>query len=80
MTAAALDPDPLLLAEGTRLVHIGPSKTGTSALQAALWGARASMREQGVHHAGPYRNPVSAVRAVTGQATSYSDKPPPMRD
>ena len=80
MTAAALERDPLLLAEGTRLVHIGPSKTGTSALQAALWGARESMREQGVHHAGPYRNPVSAVRAVTGQATSYSDRPPPMRD
>ena len=80
MSAVAVDRDELLVAEGTRVVHIGPHKTGTTALQAALWGARAAMREQGVHHAGKYRNPVSAVRAVTGQASSYSDQPPPMRD
>ena len=71
---------PRPLPDGTRLLHIGPHKTGTTALQAALWQARASMLDQGVRHAGRFRNPVSAVRAVTGQLSSYSDRPPPMRD
>ena len=83
MTSAAT-PDPLLavasLPEGTRLLHIGPHKTGTTALQAAMWEARAAMLAQGVHPAGSYRNPVSAVRAVTAQPSSYSDRPPPMRE
>ena len=83
MTPAAT-PDPLLavesLPEGTRLLHIGPHKTGTTALQAAMWEARAAMVAQGVHPAGSYRNPVSAVRAVTAQPSSYSDRPPPMRE
>ena len=71
---------PRPLPDGTRLLHIGPHKTGTTALQAALWQARASMLDQGVRHAGRFRNPVSAVRAVTGQLSLYSDRPPPMRD
>jgi hypothetical protein len=83
MTSVATS-DPLLavpsLPEGTRLLHIGPHKTGTTALQAAMWEARAAMLAQGVHPAGSYRNPVSAVRAVTAQPSSYSDRPPPMRD
>ena len=65
---------------GTRLLHIGPHKTGTTSLQAALWTARESMLEQGVRLAGRSRNPVGAARAVMGQASSYSDKPPPIRE
>ena len=76
----AQDQSSLLLAEGTRLVHIGAHKTGTTALQAAMWGARDAMHDQGVRYAGRYRNPASAVRAVTGQESLYSDKPPPMRE
>ncbi len=38
------------------------------------------MLEQGVRLAGRSRNPVGAARAVTGQASSYSDKPPPIRE
>ncbi len=70
-------PGPLLLPEGTRLLHIGPHKTGTTAVQAALYSARASLLEQGVRHAGRSRNPASAVRAVTGQLSPYSDEETP---
>ena len=44
--------DPLLLPEGCRLIHIGPHKTGTTALQWAMHVARDSLHEQGVHYAG----------------------------
>jgi hypothetical protein len=71
------DTDALLLPEGSRLLHIGPHKTGTTAVQAALWSARASLREQGVRHAGRSRNPSSAVRAVTEQSSPYSEGTPP---
>ena len=77
MTAAALDRDPLLLAEGTRpRAHRAAQDRARPRSRRPCGRARESMREQGVHHAGPYRNPVSAARAVTGQATSYSDTPP----
>ena len=66
--------------EGSLLVHIGPHKTGTTALQAALWRGRSALLEQGVRHIGPSRNPSNAVRAVTGQSSPYAvDTPPPMR-
>jgi len=66
-------PDALLLPAGTRLVHIGPSKTGTTSLQAALWAGREAMLAQGVRHAGRTRNPASAVRAVAGQPSPTSE-------
>jgi hypothetical protein len=67
-----------VLPEGTRLLHVGPHKTGTTSLQAALYGARDAMQAQGVRHAGKSRNPASAVRAVTGQPSPTSDdKSPP---
>jgi hypothetical protein len=60
---------------------VGPHKTGTTAVQNALWNARSTLREQGVHHAGRSRNPSNAVRAVAEQASPYSaDKPPSMRN
>jgi hypothetical protein len=68
----------LLLPPRSRLIHIGPHKTGTTALQAALWGARDELRRQGVRHAGPTTNPVTAVRAVTRSAAYGDDRPPPM--
>jgi hypothetical protein len=68
------------LPEGTRLVHIGPHKTGTTAVQNALWNARSSLRDQGVHLAGSSRHPSKAVRAVAEQSSPYEvDKPPSMR-
>jgi hypothetical protein len=65
--------------DGSRLVHIGPHKTGTTAIQAAFWSARAAARAQGVRYAGRSRHPSQAARAVTGQAGTYSeDRPPPI--
>src|SRR5690242_5749476 len=40
--------EPQPLPPGTRLMHIGPPKTGSTALQAAMHGKRAEMREHGV--------------------------------
>jgi hypothetical protein len=82
---ALADPAPptraLPLPEGVRLVHIGPHKTGTTAVQGALWSARSSLLEQGVRHVGASRNPSNAVRAVAEQPSPYStDKPPSMRN
>jgi len=44
---------PLLLSEGTRLIHIGPHKTGTTSLQNALKSSSESMLQQGVYYAAP---------------------------
>lgn len=72
--------DRLLLPDGARLLHVGPYKTGTTALQAAMWTAREDMLGQGVRLAGRSRNPASAVRAITGRPSPYSEegKTPPM--
>jgi len=40
----------LLLPEGSRLLHIGPPKTGTSAIQSAARAALPQLREHGVHY------------------------------
>ena len=40
----------LLLPPGTRLLHIGPHKTGTTALQVAMAKARSEMEAQGVRY------------------------------
>jgi hypothetical protein len=73
--------DALLLPEGSRLVHIGPHKTGTTALQAAFHLARARAEAQGVHYAGYGPQPVSAVLAGIGRGGSRSrdTKPPSKR-
>lgn len=55
----------LLLPEGTRLLHIGPHKTGTTTVQGALWQARQEMRVHGVVYPGKGRQHTLAARAVT---------------
>jgi len=46
----------LLLPPGSRLIHIGPHKTGSTAIQVALQQARGAMGEYGVYYpSGPYR-------------------------
>jgi hypothetical protein len=71
----------LELPEGSRLVHIGPHKTGTTALQAAFHLARDRVEEQGVHYASYGRQPVTAVLAGIGRggARSAGRKPPNIR-
>ena len=63
----------LLLPEGTRLVHIGPPKTGTTSLQGAFHVARAEIEAQGVHYAGSARHSGSAVLAATGRPSFFKD-------
>ena len=67
------------LPEGTRLLHIGPPKTGTSALQSACHACRAAMRAQGVRYAGAARQVSTAAYAVTRRAHPSTGKPPSMR-
>lgn len=68
----------VLLPVGTRLVHIGPHKTGTTSLQAALFAARPKLLAQSVRHVGPSRNPATAIQSVTGRPGAYADGTPPI--
>ena len=79
MTENTREPAGLRLPADAVLVHIGPHKTGTTALQAALFVARDSMEAQGVHHAGDSRNPARAAQAVTGQASAFGTGAPSLR-
>ncbi|MDN5893829.1 MAG: hypothetical protein L0H93_07345 [Nocardioides sp.] len=49
---------------GTRLLHIGPHKTGTTTLQAAMHGNRPLLAEQGVHYVGAKKHSMTAVMAA----------------
>src|SRR5207253_1760935 len=76
----AMTEDLAPLPVGTRLVHIGPPKTGTTALQAAFHDARAVAEDQGVHYAGPGRHAMSAVLAGVGAPSPWDPrKRPPDR-
>jgi hypothetical protein len=68
----------LLLPEGTRLVHIGPPKTGTTSVQSAFDTGRARLKPQGVHYAGHGRQPGDAVLAVTNRPSGLGSEPPPI--
>ena len=57
----------LLLKPDARLLHIGPHKTGTTAIQGAFDLARARLAAHGVVYAGAERQPLLAALAVTGQ-------------
>jgi len=63
--------DDLPLPEGTRLLHIGPQKTGTSGLQRAFHAARRRLGQQGVHYAGANRQPrKAAIAAASGEESA----------
>ena len=62
-TAATED---LLLPPGTRLLHIGPSKTGTTSVQSAFHVNREALAAHGVHYAGEQEHSLYAVRLGTG--------------
>ena len=69
----------LLLPRGSRLLHIGPHKTGTTSIQSAFHTNRTELAAQGVHYAGTQRQPMQAAHAVTGRASPYADgKTPPI--
>ena len=57
-------PDPL--PERTRVLHVGPGKTGTTAVQSAFHHNRAAIAAHGVHYAGRGSQPrVAANQALT---------------
>jgi hypothetical protein len=70
----------LLLPPGTRLLHIGPHKTGTTALQVALAKARDDLESQGVRYLwGGVRqtNANLAAQALAGKPSrKFSDESP----
>jgi len=65
--------DGLLLPAGTHLLHIGPPKTGTTALQGAFHVHRPEVLAQGVRYAGRARHSGTAVLAVTGRPSFAAD-------
>lgn len=52
------------LPDGTTLVHIGPYKTGTTAMQGALWEARDALADHGVAYPGELAHEMNAAMAV----------------
>ena len=56
-----------LLPEGSRLLHIGPHKTGTTTLQAAFHRSRDDLSAQGVHYAGRRAHSMAAAMAAAGR-------------
>jgi hypothetical protein len=60
------DTDDLLLPAGTRLLHIGPQKTGTTAIQVALNRSREELRRHGVVFPGKSTRPRLAVWSLLG--------------
>ena len=73
---ATADLAALRLPDGTRLLHIGPPKTGTTTVQAAFHGAGPALGAQGVHYAGRTRHSRRAVFAVTGRRWLGGEPPP----
>lgn len=57
--------DPLTLPEGARLLHIGPHKTGSTAIQDAMDQARDEMLEQGSVYISSHRHEATPARYVT---------------
>lgn len=54
-----------LLPPGARLIHVGPPKTGSTALQYALHGNRSALPAHGVRYAGQGTRPKKALRQLT---------------
>jgi hypothetical protein len=68
--------DDLQLQAGVRLVHIGPHKTGTTALQDALRASRERLAAAGVFYPGQGRQPLWSILAVTRQPALVGDPSP----
>ena len=55
------------------MVHIGPHKTGTTAIQAALFAARAELERQGVTYASEGRHAMTSVLAGLQLPDAWAD-------
>lgn len=63
----------LPLPPGSVLLHIGPQKTGTTAIQGAFHRARRALLEQGVRYAGPNRQSKQAARSLTRSRSAAAE-------
>ncbi len=70
--------DHLQLQVGTRLLHIGPHKTGTTAIQGAFHLARDRLADAGVVYPGTGRQPLRSILAVTSQPALMGESRPRM--
>ena len=68
MTAPQVRPEPL--PEGSVLLHIGPQKTGSTAIQMAMHLQRDDLARHGVHYAGAKHAPREAGWAVLGKGSA----------
>ncbi|MFD7699723.1 hypothetical protein [Streptomyces caelestis] len=71
-TGAVVPPLPA----GTRLLHIGPHKTGTTAVQGALFAAKEEMARHGVDFPAHSRHPIEAVLAACARPAMMGDPLP----
>ena len=78
MEAAVSDPTegPPPLPEGSLLLHIGPPKTGSTAIQQAMHDARPGLAEHGVLYPGTRRRARSASWAVLGHGSALGRPAP----
>ena len=68
------------LPPGTRLVHIGPHKTGTTAVQQALHRSRDLLVPRGVRYAGSGPQTYRQAIGLTGKRGQLGDAPPSEQD
>jgi hypothetical protein len=61
---------------GTRLLHIGPHKTGTTAIQGALFAAKDRLPEHGVVFPAHSRHPMEAALAACARPAMIGDTAP----
>jgi len=62
--------------EGSLLVHIGPQKTGSTAIQRALHAHRADLAELGVHYPGPDFRLLEGGWAAMSEGAPVGRRPP----
>ncbi|SOD86654.1 hypothetical protein [Streptomyces sp. Ag109_G2-15] len=67
---------PAPLPAGTRLLHIGPHKTGTTAIQGALFAAKDRLPEYGVAFPAHSRHPMEAALAACARPAMMGDTRP----
>jgi len=67
------DPTTAWISPGEVLLHVGVHKTGTTALQAALFDARPALRDQGVHYPGRTRSHYMHGLAAIGRRRGWSN-------
>jgi hypothetical protein len=72
-TTAAETAAPATLPAGTRLLHIGPHKTGTTSIQGALFAAKDAMAGHGVAFPAHSRHPMEAALAVCARPGMMGD-------